>query len=555
MPAIRGRVPAIVAVSLVGTLLGSLVGFGLGRAILLRSAKSGLAAYAQNLTRHADELSGELNQAFSGLDSVPYPFCSDRELAALRALTFRSRNLKDIGRTHNGVLYCSATLGRLADPHRHPGPDITLADGTRVYTNIPLVLAYASGDRGTVLESRDLDVVLSPEAFDHWNRLGVGYLIAVTNRATGEFVPIAGSNWFPDPEWNIADGFRTSSGVLYRSQCSRVNPICVSAAERLSDIWGSSRATEAVSATMGGLAGFGLGFALILLYLRTGGLRYQLRRALRTNSSSLRTVYEPILDVASGRCVGAEVLMRWTGQDGHPISPDVFVRMAEESGFVNKLTAWVVGRATQELGPLLREHPGFTLSINVAAADLNGDALFKILDRHVCLAGIDPCQIALELTERSTADLERTRRSIASLAKLGFKVHIDDFGTGFSNLSYLNQLAVQAIKVDRCFTRTIGTDALTVSILPQMLAMAESLHLDVVVEGVETEAQLEYLKSMQMPLRAQGWYFSRPMSDKELLVFLEENNHMASLGFVRQIAPPVPSTVGIPNRIPFLPFA
>ena len=82
---------------------------------------------------------------------------------------------------------------------------------------------------------------------------------------------------------------------------------------------------------------------------------------------------------------------------------------------------------------------------------------------------------------------------------------------------------MHAIKVDRCFTRTIGTDAVTVSILPQMLAMAESLHLDVVVEGVETEAQLHYLQTTHKPLRVQGWYFSRPMSAKELLLFVERN--------------------------------
>jgi sensor c-di-GMP phosphodiesterase-like protein len=228
--------------------------------------------------------------------------------------------------------------------------------------------------------------------------------------------------------------------------------------------------------------------------------------------------------------------MRWKDQDGASISPDVFIRLAEDSGFIRELTAWVVRHAVGELAPLLRENPGFALSINIAAADLDGDALFDILERQVRQAGIDPTQIVLELTERSTADLAHVRRSIQCLAAAGFKVHIDDFGTGFSSLSYLDQLEVSAVKVDRCFTRTIGTDAVTVSILPQMLAMAESLHLDVIVEGVETEAQFLYLQTTQKPLRVQGWYFSQALSARELPLFLERTERGESWRMERQPA-------------------
>lgn len=518
---LRGRIPAIVALACLGALAGAALGFGLGRAILLRTARSGLADYAEKLSHHADEVSAELKQVFASHLPASLPFCSDRELAALRSQTFRSRDLKDIGRTRGGVLYCSALLGRLVKPYDEMTPTITLADGAHVYTNVALLLASASSGRGTVVESGEVNVVLSPDAFDHWSRSGVGYLIAVINRKTGQFVPIAGANWSADPDWSVAEGFRTAHGVLYRSQCSSLHPLCVTTAEKLTDIWAGSRATQAAYAGMGAAAGFGFGFALALLYLRAEGLRHQLRRALQRNSSSLRTVYEPILDVTSGLCVGAEVLTRWNDQDGAPISPDVFVRLAEESGFVSELTAWVLGRATEELGTLLRTHPEFALSVNVAAADINGDALLEILDRQVRQAGIDPRQIILELTERSTADLVHLRRSIQRLTAQGFRVHIDDFGTGFSSLAYLDQLAVHAIKIDRCFTRTIGTDAVTVSILPQMLDMAELLHLEVIVEGVETEAQLNYLQSTHRPLRVQGWYFSRPVAAEELILLLE----------------------------------
>ena len=163
------------------------------------------------------------------------------------------------------------------------------------------------------------------------------------------------------------------------------------------------------------------------------------------------------------------------------------MRIAEENGFVGELTSFVVRRATRELGEMLRTHREFTLSINIAASDLNGNDLFTLLDKNVRQAGIHPRQIILELTERTTADLGLVGDSIQRLRNFDYQVHIDDFGTGFSSLSYLDRLAVNAIKIDRSFTRTIGTDAVTAPVLPQVLALAESLNIEVIVEGVETK--------------------------------------------------------------------
>ena len=159
-----------------------------------------------------------------------------------------------------------------------------------------------------------------------------------------------------------------------------------------------------------------------------------------------------------------------------------------------------------------------------------GGRLFALLNRYVREVGIHPDQIILELTERSTADLDRVRNSLQQLSRSGYKVHVDDFGTGFSSLSYLNQLAVNAIKVDRSFTNTIGTEAVNASILPQILSMAESMNVDVIVEGVETQSQLEYLESTDKAVHAQGWYFGRPMPATELFGFLESSQVEAGLG-------------------------
>jgi sensor c-di-GMP phosphodiesterase-like protein len=507
-----------------GLILGAFAGFWLGRGMLLRTAKADLSDYAQQLNRNADALRGELSVSFSELNMPRFPRCSNPDLWALQARTFRSSDLKDIGRTHNGMLYCSAVLGKLKKPYVESIPTLVLADGTQVYADVALVLASMGGDHGTVVESGDLNAVLSPNAFDHWNRPHVRYMIVAVDRKTNRMARIAGSSLSLQTSQVLSQGLAILAGTIYRRSCSDRNQICAVTSESLADVWGSSRTTQVVYSAMGAFAGLSVGLLGALLYQRTHGLSHQLHCAIRRSSPSLRLVYEPILDSRTCRTVGAETLLRWTDQTGASIPPDVFVRMAEEKGFVDELTAFVVRRAIQEMGNLLRLHPYFTLSINIAASDMNGHRLLGLLKKEVLRAEVSPEQIALELTERSTADLAVARSAIRRLREAGYKVHIDDFGTGFSSLSYIDQLAVNAIKIDRSFTRAVGTDAVTAPLLPQMIAMAESLGVEVIVEGVETEVQRKFLSANEKPLRLQGWLFSKALSAEALRSFLDKND-------------------------------
>jgi sensor c-di-GMP phosphodiesterase-like protein len=161
--------------------------------MLLRTAKADLSDYALQLSRNADALRAELSVSFSELNMPRFPPCSNPDLWALQGRTFRSSQLKDIGRTHNGMLYCSAVLARLKKPYVEGKPTLVLADGTHVYADVPLVLASMGGDHGTVVESGDLNAVLSPNAFDHWNRPHVSYIIVAVDRKTNQVARIAGS--------------------------------------------------------------------------------------------------------------------------------------------------------------------------------------------------------------------------------------------------------------------------------------------------------------------------------------------------------------------------
>ena len=509
---------SIAALALLGTALGAAGGYWLGRFTLLRSANNGLSSYASDLILHAEEYAQELGSIRRAFTPSPYPYCSSQEIAAMQSMTFRSLQVKEIGRVRDGKFDCSAFLGRLNPPLPMPPLTMTLPGNVHVYGDV--VLTFAGSARGTILEASGVDVVLSPNAFDHWSRPHVRFMVVIINHATRQMARIAGEPLDVDLPWVLAQREKRAGGLLYRARCSTHTAVCIVTAESATDILQGSRALLIEYVGMGGGAGFGLGLALGLFYLRSIGLTQQLRRALRKDA--LQLVYQPILELPSRNCAGAEALARWSDEDGNPVSPEIFVRIAEDRGFVGDLTSFVLRRAVHDVGDILRSHPELTLSINIAAADLEGDRLFALLDKHVRQAGIEPHQIALELTERSTAHLAVLREAVLRLHHEGYQVHIDDFGTGFSSLAYLHELAVDAIKIDRTFTRTIGTDAVTASILPQILALAESMQVEVIVEGVETEEQAEYLIATGKVMQAQGWCFGKPVAARDLPKYREQ---------------------------------
>jgi sensor c-di-GMP phosphodiesterase-like protein len=276
---------------------------------------------------------------------------------------------------------------------------------------------------------------------------------------------------------------------------------------------------------LGGACGGLFGFVVSLLYRRNRNMEHQLRHAI--HQDKLRLVYQPIVDLHSGRIVSAEALARWNDEDGVAIGPDVFIEIAERRGFVGEITRLVVRHALRDFGDLLRGHPEFHLSINVAASDLGDPGFLTMLDESLHRAGVNAESLTIEITEGSTASYKEALETIHQLRRRGHSIHIDDFGTGYSSLSYLHNLSIDAIKIDRSFTMAIGTEAVTVAILPQILSMAETLALQVVVEGIETSQQANYFAALELPILGQGWLFGRPVATEEFHRLLDANEKQA----------------------------
>ncbi|MCO7472656.1 EAL domain-containing protein [Stenotrophomonas maltophilia] len=260
-------------------------------------------------------------------------------------------------------------------------------------------------------------------------------------------------------------------------------------------------------------AGAGL---VIWLSRRRLSMRGELRIAIRRRELYLH--YQPIIELDTGICVGAEALVRWQRPDGTQVRPDLFIPLAEEAGMIAAITDLVIENVVADMRELLAEDRSAHIAINLAAEDISSGRALKVISQRMAGSGILPQQIWLEATEHGFLDIDRARTMLAAARRAGHSVAIDDFGVGYSSLQYLQQLPLDALKIDKSFIDAIGTESATSPVTPHIIGMARELGLWLVAEGVETEAQLAYLHSQHVQF-GQGWLFSRPLPRDEFIAF------------------------------------
>ncbi|EPC03568.1 hypothetical protein L861_18710 [Litchfieldella anticariensis FP35 = DSM 16096] len=230
------------------------------------------------------------------------------------------------------------------------------------------------------------------------------------------------------------------------------------------------------------------------------------------NHGELQLHYQPQIDLDSGDIIGAEVLCRWHDSEWGWVGPTEFIPIAEERGLTPALGAWVTEEVCRQLLRWQREGHPFTgqLSINVAAQQLEDIRFAERLNTIVSSAGLATEMIALELTESGfMADPDQAVWLMRELKRAGFGVAIDDFGTGYSSLAYLKRFSADTLKIDMSFVRDMLTDSHDHTIVTTIIAMAKSLGMKTVAEGVETRAQAEALRALGCD-QGQGHYFGRP---------------------------------------------
>jgi diguanylate cyclase (GGDEF)-like protein/PAS domain S-box-containing protein len=237
----------------------------------------------------------------------------------------------------------------------------------------------------------------------------------------------------------------------------------------------------------------------------------ELRRALERNEFGL--VYQPKIDLSSGKPCGAEALLRWNHPDRGVVSPAEFIPVLEETGLIVPVGEWVIRRACEDLKEW--QASGLTVlpvAVNLSARQFRQQLLDSRIRSIVRSAGVDPALIELEITESQLMqDPDHAIRVMKSLRDAGIRIAIDDFGTGYSSLAYLTRFPVAALKIDSSFVADALSDAADAAIVRTIIEMAHTLSFTVVAEGVETDGQMAFLRQFGCE-QGQGFFFARPMA-------------------------------------------
>jgi diguanylate cyclase (GGDEF)-like protein/PAS domain S-box-containing protein len=229
--------------------------------------------------------------------------------------------------------------------------------------------------------------------------------------------------------------------------------------------------------------------------------------------------YQPYADLASGEVQGLEALVRWQHPERGTIPPNDFIPLAEETGTIVEIGRWVLKEASEVFRHRQLVDPDYTdrvLNVNLAPRELRERDLVTYVRQVLAETGLKPCALQLEITEGALVDdAEETAVILAQLKDLGVRLAVDDFGTGYSSLSYLARLPLDTVKIDRSFVTHLGSDPRSEAICRSIVALARSLDMDVVAEGIETRAQLMRLRALGCR-RGQGWLIARPVPAESL---------------------------------------
>ena len=252
----------------------------------------------------------------------------------------------------------------------------------------------------------------------------------------------------------------------------------------------------------------------------------QLRNAIDKHEFIL--YYQPIYSLAKNSLVGFEALLRWNHPKRGILLPVDFLTVAEDSGIIEQIGEWVVFQACLQMKQWHEKYPQFQnlgININISARQFKNPGFINLLDTVIKDTGLKPDRIHLEITETVLIENQNlANNKFKSLQKMGFEIHIDDFGIGYSSMGYLQNFPIDTIKIDRSFIHSMGEEEKGSQLVNAMITMAHHLGMMVIAEGIETGKQLHDLKSMSCDY-GQGFYLSHPFPSPEIDLIIQSEQH------------------------------
>ncbi|CAM3627778.1 putative cyclic-di-GMP phosphodiesterase YlaB [Pseudomonas reidholzensis] len=481
-------------------------------------------AQGERFLERLEQVFGQLREGVDQLQALPLRGCDPAMQEALQQVSMNSRFIYEAAFV-GGSVACSSRGGeRALEPLRPPdirGPTYSYWLNTTTEPDENLAALMLGRGQFLVSTSRGhlTDVVDLPPG---------GSLLVVLDHGT-RAIPVLGpaQPWPPAANWpppSAKDLLELSDRLIYRMPTKSPDYQLVLIAPRAS-----------LPLKMNGLlwllfpgsvlVAICIGWLVLQLILQRRSMSSELQNALKRGE--LQVLYQPIFELDSRICVGAEALVRWRRPDGTLTSPDLFIPLAENTGQIRQITDFVLQRVLEQLGHLLRANRQLYISVNLAACDVMVPRIGPVAARLLAYHRVPASQIAFEVTERGLIDVVVARDNLQALRAVGHQVLIDDFGTGYCSLAYLQTLPVDCLKIDKAFIDALGHDAASSGVAPHIIRMAHDLHLRVIAEGIECEDQAELLNSEGVNY-GQGWLFAHPLSARQFVELITRGRRVRS---------------------------
>lgn len=448
---------------------------------------------------------------------VTAPACSRIFLAQLQTIAFLPDGLNEFLYAPHGIAKCSTSQPKFEIPVSLGAPDIKGNGPTdlNLWIDRDLESIGRPGAMGTFAKLGSFAVAIPPYS---GYRIGANWLkkeiVAVGPKRQLWYVagePGVYRRLSQRAHVNLIDRFATVRSL----RCGRHRLHCVASEAELI-VWARDWATILSSiAILAALFAWIYSINLVSWFNRYWSFDARFCRYL--TAQSIIITYQPVLDLRSGKISGCEVLARWRDIDGTIVAPNRFINIVERSGLTLTFTQMVVDKAHEELSGRIASDLPLQINFNAFARDFDSETLLRIFSKFI--GGDSRLSVAVELVESDEIDFDKAQLAIEELGRAGVKTYIDDFGTGYSSIERVARLAVHGVKLDRSFAMS-PPDSVLGRMLVQVIDMIKTSEHLIVVEGVETEARLNLLRSTGVVDYIQGYVLSRPLGIDEFVAFL-----------------------------------
>ncbi|WP_153956547.1 EAL domain-containing protein [Cupriavidus necator] len=514
----RQLVASAVAAGIIVAILPLMLAFRLSCKGAIAQEQRKLNELADRGLRNATAILAQASDTLTDFAFRPVAPCTQEHIWLMRVATLSTRAVDQIIHFSHGLARCTS-WGIVSGSATHPPPDLQLGNGMGMR-----LAAYPPGiARMSMVQisSSDHAVLIAPSRFlpmssDETTRVAVfsatGALIAAQRDMDVVLASALVKGASAADRQDLLVALAKSDDVVVVAYMQRSEARML--AYQLLWYWIPPGAIGSVLFVY---------FVRRLLQRRLS-VHGQLRAAIERRE--LFICYQPMVDLATGRCVGAEALLRWDSVDSGMIPPNLFIPLAEKHGFIGRITLQVLELVAHEMAATLAKNRDMHVSVNLSTDDMQDGKTLQALGDIVKNRDIRADQIWLEITEGSFLELESSYTFVAEARKRGHVVAIDDFGTGYSNLLALQELPLDVLKIDKSFVQLIGTAVATGTVTTHIISMAKALDLRIVAEGVETADQVRYLREQGVDW-GQGWWYAKPMRADDFQSFAERCNGLA----------------------------